>query len=118
MKSGHDVFAAVADPTRRGILEQLRRCEVPAGELGRAFPRMSQPGISRHLRVLRETGLVGVRRDEQRWVYSLRPKGFSELDAWISHYRAFWPERLDALTRNLGEQEVDSRKLPVRKKAE
>jgi DNA-binding transcriptional ArsR family regulator len=101
MTEAPTVFAAIADPTRRGILERLRGRELAAGEVGRAFPAISQPGMSRHLRVLRESGLVDARRDEQRWVYSLRPKGFSELDAWISHYRAFWPEQLDALARHL-----------------
>lgn len=101
MRAEPTVFAAIADPTRRGILERLRGRELAAGEVGRAFPSVSQPGMSRHLRVLRESGLVNARRDEQRWIYSLRPKGFSELDSWVSHYRAFWSEQLDALAEHL-----------------
>jgi DNA-binding transcriptional ArsR family regulator len=97
-----DAFTAVSDPTRREMLELLREGERTAGDLGRAFPRSSQPGISRHLRVLRNCGLVEVRREEQRRVYSLRAQGFAELDAWISRYRAFWPAQLDALSRHLG----------------
>jgi DNA-binding transcriptional ArsR family regulator len=109
------VFTAVADPTRRGILELLRGSELPAGNLVSAFPESSQPGISRHLKVLRESGLVDVRRDRQRWMYSLRPKGFSELDAWIARYRHFWPVQLDALSRHLDAQESAPRKESARK---
>jgi DNA-binding transcriptional ArsR family regulator len=102
------LFAAVADPTRRGILELLRIREHTAGELVEAFPEASQPGISRHLRVLRESGLVEARREEQRRIYSLRREGFAEFDAWISRYRAFWPTQLDALARHL-----DSKAAPT-----
>src|SRR6059058_3101048 len=110
-----DVFTAVADPTRRRMLELLGGRELPAGELVRSFPGASQPGISRHLRVLRESGLVDVRRDEQRWLYSLRPQGFAALDAWISHYRAFLPAQLDALSRHLDQQVSSVRKTSPRK---
>lgn len=96
-----DAFAAVADPTRRGMLELLRRREHAAGEVVAAFPSVSQPAVSKHLRVLREAGLVNVRREEQRRLYSIRPEGFSELDAWIARYRPFWTDKLDALERHL-----------------
>lgn len=96
-----DAFSAVSDPTRRGMLEILRGGERTAGDLVRSFPNVSQPGISRHLRVLRDCGLVDVRQDEQRRIYCLRAQGFAELDAWISRYRAFWPSQLDALSRHL-----------------
>jgi DNA-binding transcriptional ArsR family regulator len=96
-----DIFTAVSDPTRRQMLDLLRSGELPAGDMVRAFPQASQPGVSRHLRVLREAGLVDVRRDEQRRLYSLRAQGFAELDAWISRYRNFWPAQLDALARHL-----------------
>lgn len=99
-----DTFTAISDPTRRRMLDLLRAGELPAGEMGRSFPETSQPGISRHLRVLRESGLVSVRREEQRWMYSLRPDGFAQLDAWIAHYRHFWPAQLDALSRHLDAQ--------------
>jgi len=96
-----DVFAALSDPTRRKVLDLLRDHERAAGELGGAFPKLTQPAISRHLRILRESGLVNVRRDEQRRLYSLRPQGLTEVDAWISEYRPFWQTQLDALAAHL-----------------
>lgn len=96
-----DVFVALSDPTRRQILDQLRAGELPAGELVRAFPQLTQPAISRHLRVLRETGLVTMQRDEQRRIYALRPEGLLELDRWLAQYRSFWLSRLDALEEHL-----------------
>lgn len=96
-----DAFTAVADPTRRQVLDLLHAGERPAGELASAFPNVTQPAISRHLRVLREAGLVNVRSEQQRRVYSLRPEGFSELSAWVSKYREFWNTQLDALTQHL-----------------
>ncbi|HEY1764803.1 MAG TPA: metalloregulator ArsR/SmtB family transcription factor [Opitutaceae bacterium] len=96
-----DAFVAISDSTRRGMLELLRSGERSAGDLVRSFPRASQPGISKHLRILRDCGLVDVRNDEQRRIYSLRAQGFAELDSWISRYRAFWPVQLEALSRHL-----------------
>jgi DNA-binding transcriptional ArsR family regulator len=100
------------------MLEMLRAGELPAGDLGRAFPAISQPGISRHLRVLRETGLVTVRKEERQRLYSLRSQGFAELDAWIARYRQFWPAQLDALERHLDAQPEPkaSRKISARRK--
>lgn len=112
-----DVFTAVADPTRRQMLDLLRGQERPAGELVRSFPSISQPGISRHLRVLRESGLVEVRREDRRWIYTLRAQGFAELDAWIARYRDFWPAQLDALARHLDAQPPSPRKVSSRKKS-
>ncbi len=91
-----DVVAALADPTRRRILELLVDGDVPAGELAGRFP-VSRPAVSRHLRVLREAGLVEVRVDRQRRVYSLNPQPLAELDAWLAPYRRLWSQRLDAL---------------------
>lgn len=96
-----DAFTAVSDPTRRQMLDMLRAGELPAGDMVRAFPEASQPGVSRHLRMLREAGLVEVRKEEQRRLYSLRREGFAELETWIAHYRNFWPAQLDALARHL-----------------
>jgi DNA-binding transcriptional ArsR family regulator len=96
-----DIFTALADPTRRQVLDLLRRSERAAGELGEAFPRLSQPAVSRHLRVLREAGLVRVRQEQQRRVYALEPRGLEQLDRWLSHYRHFWTEQLDALEKHL-----------------
>lgn len=99
-----DVFGALADPTRRQVLDLLSRRERPAGELCRAFPQISQPGMSRHLRVLREAGLVRVRQDRRLRIYSLRSDRLAEVDAWISKYRGFWSTELDALEAHLDAQ--------------
>ena len=101
MSAKADTFATLGDPTRREILRRIGPGELPAGDLVRAFPDQSQPGISRHLRVLREAGLVEVRQVDRRRLYSLKKEGFAELDAWITQFRAFWPDQLDALERHL-----------------
>lgn len=92
-----DTFAALADPTRRQVLDLLSRRDRAAGELGAAFPSVSQPGMSRHLRVLREAGLVRVREDGRHRLYSLRWEGLAAVDAWLSKYRDFWETELDSL---------------------
>src|SRR5512136_827210 len=92
-----DTFAALADSTRRQVLDLLSRRERAAGELGAAFPSVSQPGMSRHLRVLREAGLVRVRKEDRHRVYSLRWEGLAAVDAWISRYRGYWEAELDSL---------------------
>ena len=94
----------LADSNRRRILDLLREGERPAGDFVRALT-ISQPGVSRHLRVLREAGLVSVREDGQRRLYSLRPEPLRELDAWLAPYRRFWSGRLDALERHLDEEQ-------------
>jgi DNA-binding transcriptional ArsR family regulator len=99
-----DVFSALGDPTRRQVLDLLTRGARPAGELGRAFPHISQPGMSRHLRVLREAGLVKVRPDRGFRVYSLRSERLAEVDAWIAKYRGYWENELDALEAHLDAQ--------------
>ena len=91
-----EALAAVADPTRRQILDLLVDAEVTAGELAAAFP-VSRPAVSRHLRVLREAGLVRVRSDGRRRLYALDPGPLRELDAWLDPYRRLWSQRLDAL---------------------
>lgn len=91
-----EALAALADPTRREILALLARGERGAGELAGRFP-VTRPAISRHLRVLREAGLVRVRAEGQRRVYSLDPRPLTELDAWLAPYRQLWAQRLDAL---------------------
>jgi DNA-binding transcriptional ArsR family regulator len=96
-----DAFSALADPTRRQVLDLLSRRERPAGELGAAFPAISQPGMSRHLRVLREAGLVRVRRHRRQRLYSLRSEGLAEVEAWLSKYRGFWETELDSLEAHL-----------------
>jgi DNA-binding transcriptional ArsR family regulator len=94
------VFEALADPTRRRVLELLSEQDLSAGEIAAAFT-VSRPAVSRHLRVLREAGLVRARRDSQRRVYGLDPAPLREIDAWLDRYRRFWPDRLDALEEHL-----------------
>ncbi|MDQ3874269.1 MAG: metalloregulator ArsR/SmtB family transcription factor [Actinomycetota bacterium] len=91
-----NALAALADPTRRRILELLSEGERAAGEIASHFAT-SRPGVSRHLRVLREHGLVHVREQGQRRLYSVDPAPLAELDAWLERYRGFWTNRLDAL---------------------
>jgi len=91
-----DAIAALADPTRRRILELLAEREHSAGEIASHFA-VSRPAVSRHLRVLREHGLVSARGDAQRRLYSLEPAPLAELDEWLGRYRSFWANRLDAL---------------------
>ena len=90
------VLRALADPSRRTILETLSRGPVTAGELAAMFP-IAREGVSRHLRVLREAGLVEVRAEAQSRVYSLRAEPLAEVDAWLGPYRALWTQRMDAL---------------------
>ena len=93
-------FEAVAEPNRRRILDLLRAGERPAGELVSALD-ISQPGVSKHLKLLREAGLVSVRADGQRRLYRLQPQGLKELEAWLAPYRHFWADRLAALDDHL-----------------
>lgn len=104
-----DVFTAVADPTRRRVMDLLRGEERSAGSLAEAFPRLSQPAVSKHLKALREAGLVSVRREEQRRMYSLRAGGLAELDAWLAGYREFWGARLDALGEHLAAMQAQAK---------
>lgn len=95
-----EIFTALADPTRRRIVELLSRGECAAGEIVEAFD-VSGPAISQHLKVLREAALVQVRVDGQRRIYQLNPLGLSEMDQWLRDVRRFWAPRLDALEREL-----------------
>ena len=95
-------FAALGDPTRRKIVEMLAARELPAGEIARRFD-MTAPAVSQHLRLLRDAGLVSVRRDAQRRIYALDPSGLAELDAWLARFRRFWSGRLDALEHELSQ---------------
>lgn len=98
--SSTTVLEAIAEPTRRRILDEVRGGECSVGDLVEAVG-MHQPGVSRHLKVLRDAGLVEVRRDAQRRLYRLRPEPLKELDAWLEPFRAEWAERLDSLERHL-----------------
>ena len=90
------VFDAISDPVRRDILSMLRAGEVPAGTLVETLD-LPQPNVSKHLKVLREVGLVRMRIDGPRRLYSLDPGPLLELDAWLQPYREFWAGKLDAL---------------------
>lgn len=93
-------FEALAEPNRRRILDVLRDGERPAGDLVDALA-ISQPGVSKHLKLLREAGLVRMRAEGQRRLYSVEARGLAELDAWLAPYRRAWAERLDALEAHL-----------------
>jgi DNA-binding transcriptional ArsR family regulator len=97
-------FELVAEPTRRGILDLLRERERSVGELVEQIG-LSQPGVSKHLRALREAGLVEVRRDAQRRWYRLQPQPLAEIDSWLRPYREFWAGRLDALEEHLDKED-------------
>ncbi|MEU4194955.1 metalloregulator ArsR/SmtB family transcription factor [Kribbella sp. NPDC026611] len=94
-------FEVLAEPRRREILDLLRTGERPVGELVDAL-ELSQPAVSKHLKVLRDAGLVEVRHDAQRRWYRLRPAPLAEIDAWLEPYRELWRGRLDALEAHLG----------------
>ena len=89
-------LAALADPIRREVVDLLAQGELAAGDLADRFP-VSRPAISRHLRVLREAGLVTARADGKRRLYALDPRPLRELDDWLEPYRDLWARRLDAL---------------------
>jgi DNA-binding transcriptional ArsR family regulator len=101
------VFEVLAEPTRRRIVELLGEREHAVGELVDQLG-LSQPGVSKHLKVLREADLVHVRQDAQRRWYGINPQPLAELDAWLTPYRKLWAGRLDALERHLDEEEDHS----------
>jgi DNA-binding transcriptional ArsR family regulator len=96
------VFEALAEPNRRRILDLLAQRERPVNDLV-SLLQVSQPAVSKHLRVLRDAGLVAVRADAQRRLYRVRPEPLRELDDWLAPYRAMWASRLDALESHLEE---------------
>jgi DNA-binding transcriptional ArsR family regulator len=98
------VFSAIADPTRRAILDLLARGSRTAGTIAAQFPRLTQPGVSRHLRVLRNAQLVDVTVNAQQRIYAIKPEGLADLYEWVAKYQAMWPDALDAL-----EHYVDAR---------
>ena len=92
----HQALQALGEPHRMAIIAMLNDGERPAGDFVNALP-ISQPTVSKHLSVLREAGLVTVRKDANRRLYSLNPAPLAEIDAWLEPYRRFWAGRLDAL---------------------
>jgi DNA-binding transcriptional ArsR family regulator len=99
-----DAFAILAEPTRRRILDELRLSERSVGELvGRLD--LAQPAVSKHLRVLRDSGFVSCRTAAQQRIYRIEPRPLRRVDAWLAPYRRLWAKHLDALERHLNEQE-------------
>ena len=98
-------FDVLADPSRRRILDLLREREHMVGELVGDLG-LSQPGVSKHLRVLRDAGLVQARQEAQRRWYGLRPEPLVEVDAWLAPYRRLWSDSLDALEQHLDRKET------------
>ncbi|MDN4593034.1 ArsR/SmtB family transcription factor [Polycladomyces subterraneus] len=99
-----NIFEVLAEPNRRRILDYLRVRERTVGELVEQTA-LSQPGVSKHLRILREAGLVEVRQEAQKRWYRLRPEPLAEIDHWLEPYRQFWSNKLDALEKYLDEEE-------------
>ncbi|MGC3861152.1 ArsR/SmtB family transcription factor [Micromonospora chersina] len=99
-----DAFAVLAEPTRRRILDRLRRAESSVGELVAALG-MSQPAVSKHLKVLREAGLVSCRTAAQQRIYRIDVRPLRAVDDWLGPYRQMWTDHLDALERHLDSQE-------------
>ena len=94
--SNEAVFGALADPTRRAVLDLLRRGNLPAGRIAQAFP-VSRPAVSKHLRLLRRARLVEERRHGRHRVYQLNPGPLRAVENWLNHYRAFWQSSLTSL---------------------
>jgi DNA-binding transcriptional ArsR family regulator len=108
-----DAFAVLAEPTRRRILEALRRSDSSVGELVDALA-VSQPTLSKHLKVLREAGFVSCRTAAQQRIYRIEASPFEALDAWLDPYRRLWTRHLDALERHLDNRDPDNRDLDNR----
>ncbi|MDQ2667738.1 MAG: metalloregulator ArsR/SmtB family transcription factor [Gemmatimonadota bacterium] len=102
-------FGIIAEPNRRAILGLLASSERSVSEIETKL-RMSQPSVSKHLRVLREAGFVEARVDAQRRVYRIRPEPLQEVDAWLTPFRHFWSTRVDALERHLDRMDKTSPK--------
>jgi DNA-binding transcriptional ArsR family regulator len=111
------VFEIIAEPNRRSILSLLGSSEQSVGEIERQL-RMSQPTVSKHLRVLREAGFVESTVDAQRRLYRLKPEPFQELDMWLAQFRRFWSAHIDALERHLDrmDQSTTTKKKTTKKR--
>ena len=112
IKGVESVFDIIAEPNRRAILSLLVSSERSVGEIERQL-RMSQPTVSKHLRVLREAGFVESTVDAQRRLYRLKPESLQELDAWLAQFRRFWSAHVDALERHLDRTDQST---PTKKK--
>ena len=98
-----DTFTALADPTRRRIVESLALGETSFGDIAEQF-EMSRPAVSQHLKTLRDAGIVTVRADAQRRIYSLSDGGLDEIDAWLGKVQKYWNQRLDKLEQLLADE--------------
>ena len=110
-------FEIIAEPNRRAILSLLVSSQQSVGEIERRL-RMSQPTVSKHLRVLRDAGFVESTVDAQRRLYRLKPEPFQELDTWLAQFRRFWSAHVDALERHLDRMDLDrmDQSTPTKKK--
>lgn len=116
IKRVESVFEIIAEPNRRAILALLGTSEQSVGDIERRL-RMTQPTVSKHLRVLRESGFVEATVDAQRRLYRLRPEPLKEVDAWLDQFRRFWSAHVDALERHLDRmQQARDRKGKTRRK--
>lgn len=113
--SVESAFEIVAEPSRRAILCLLVSSEQSVGEIERQL-RMSQPTVSKHLRVLRQAGFVESTVDAQRRIYRLKPEPLQQIDAWLAPFRHFWEARMDALERHLGRMSAGTDRSPARVK--
>ncbi len=100
------VFEIIAEPNRRAILSLLVSSEQSVGEIERQL-RMTQPAVSKHLRVLRDAGFVEATVDAQRRLYRLKPEPFQQVDSWLAQFRRFWSAHVDALERHLDRMDRD-----------
>lgn len=112
--SNEAVFGALADPTRRAVLDLLRRSSLPAGRIAQAFP-VSRPAVSKHLRLLRRARLVEERRHGRLRVYRLNPDPLKAVDSWLSHYRAFWQMSLMNLKDFVESEHAKETSVPKKK---
>jgi DNA-binding transcriptional ArsR family regulator len=113
VKGMESVFEIIAEPNRRAILSLLASSQQSVGEIERQL-RMSQPTVSKHLRVLREAGFVESTVDAQRRLYRLKPEPLQEVDAWLAPFRRFWSAHVDALERHLDSMDQS---MPTKRKA-
>ena len=116
IQSMESAFDIIAEPNRRAILSLLVSSQQSVGEIERRL-RMSQPAVSKHLRVLRDAGFVESTVDAQRRLYRLKPESLQEVDAWLAQFRRFWSAHVDALERHLDrmDQSIPKRKKPKQK---
>jgi DNA-binding transcriptional ArsR family regulator len=115
IKSVESVFEIIAEPNRRAILSLLVASEQSVGEIERQL-RMTQPAVSKHLRVLRDAGFVESTVDAQRRLYRLKPGPLQQVDAWLAQFRRFWSAHIDALERHLERMDQSNQSTPIKRK--